>query len=150
MTDKSKEGVLPSGRQAGVCLHMTSLPGPYGIGEIGQHARQFVDAMQEMQLGVWQFLPTGPTAYGDSPYQPLSTFAGNELLIDVSDLISMGFLKEEEASELTALPSNCVDYGALIPIKNRVLQLAATIPIFRPHIFVLGPAKCRNYLITMP
>ena len=125
MTDKTTEQVLPPGRQAGVCLHITSLPGPYGIGEIGQHALRFIDSMRDMQLGVWQFLPTGPTAYGDSPYQPLSTFAGNELLIDVSDLISMGFLREEEASELTALPSNFVDYGALIPIKNRLLRLAA-------------------------
>jgi len=71
MTNKNEESVLPPGRQAGVCLHMTSLPGPYGIGEIGGHARQFVDTMRDMQLGVWQFLPTGPTAYGDSPYQPL-------------------------------------------------------------------------------
>ncbi len=86
MTDKSKEQVLPRGRQAGVCLHMTSLPGPYGIGEIGRQALRFVDTMKNMQLGVWQFLPTGPTAYGDSPYQPLSTFAGNELLIDIDEL----------------------------------------------------------------
>ncbi len=78
-----------------------------------------------MQLGVWQFLPTGPTAYGDSPYQPLSTFAGNELLIDVAELISLGLLTEAEVSELIALPSDFVDYGALIPIKNRLLRLAA-------------------------
>jgi 4-alpha-glucanotransferase len=125
MTDKSKEGVLPSGKQAGVCLHMTSLPGPYGIGEIGQQALHFVDVMREMQLGVWQFLPTGPTAYGDSPYQPLSTFAGNELLIDVGELISLGLLSEEETSELTTLPHSFVDFGALIPIKSRLLRLAA-------------------------
>jgi len=126
MTVKTTGNVLPPGRQAGVCLHITSLPGPYGIGEIGEHARRFVDTMSDMQLGVWQFLPTGPTAYGDSPYQPLSTFAGNELLIDVSDLISKGFLSTEEAAELTTLPRNFVDYGALIPIKTRILQLAVS------------------------
>lgn len=125
MTDKTTEQVLPPGRQAGVCLHITSLPGPYGIGEIGQHALQFVDTLREMQLGVWQFLPTGPTAYGDSPYQPLSTFAGNELLIDVAELISLGLLTEAEVSELIALPRDYVEYGALIPIKNRLLRLAA-------------------------
>ena len=125
MANTDKGQILPPGRQAGVCLHMTSLPGPYGIGEIGEHARQFIDAMQEMQLGVWQFLPTGPTAYGDSPYQPLSTFAGNELLIDIAELISLGLLAEEEVSELTQLPHDFVDYGALIPIKNRLLRLAA-------------------------
>jgi len=126
MTDKTTGNVLPPGRQAGVCLHITSLPGPYGIGEIGQYARQFVDTMVDMQLGVWQFLPTGPTAYGDSPYQPLSTFAGNELLIDVSDLILKGFLSKEEASKLTRLPRSFVDYGALIPIKTGILQLAVS------------------------
>lgn len=112
-------------REAGVCLHITSLPGPFGIGEIGRHAAQFIDSMCEMQLGVWQFLPTGPTAYGDSPYQPLSTFAGNELLIDVSDLIHKGLLTEREAQALTALPREFVDYGALIPLKSRLLERAA-------------------------
>ncbi len=125
MTIETTGNVLPPGKQAGVCLHITSLPGPYGIGEIGEHALQFVDAMRDMHLGVWQFLPTGPTAYGDSPYQPLSTFAGNELLIDIDDLISMGLLAEEEIFELTQLPQDFVDYGALIPIKNRLLRLAA-------------------------
>jgi len=123
--NEDSANILPPGRQAGVCLHITALPGPYGIGEIGISARNFIDAMTEMQLGVWQFLPTGPTAYGDSPYQPLSTFAGNELLIDIRDLIDKGLLDGEEAGELSGLPSEYVDYGALIPIKNRLLRLAA-------------------------
>jgi 4-alpha-glucanotransferase len=125
MKNIDSANVLPLGRQAGVCLHITSLPGPYGIGEIGQSAFDFIAAMNEMHLSVWQFLPMGPTAYGDSPYQPLSTFAGNELLIDIRDLISKGLLKEDEAQKLAALPTGYVDYGALIPVKNRVLRLAA-------------------------
>ena len=112
-------------RQAGVCLHIASLPGPYGIGEIGAEARAFVDKMRDMQLSVWQFLPTGPTAYGDSPYQPLSTFAGNEMLISIGDLVETGLLAEHEVEELTALPTRFVDYGALIPVKNRLLNIAA-------------------------
>jgi len=116
---------LPPNRQAGVCLHIASLPGPYGIGEIGAEARNFVDTMCRMQLGVWQFLPTGPTAYGDSPYQPLSTFAGNEMLISIGDLLEMGLLEEHEVEELTTLPTHYVDYGTLIPIKNRLLDIAA-------------------------
>ena len=112
-------------RQAGVCLHIASLPGPYGIGEIGNEARAFVDKMCDMQLRVWQFLPTGPTAYGDSPYQPLSTFAGNEMLISIGDLVETGLLAEHEVEELTALPTRFVDYGALIPVKNRLLDIAA-------------------------
>ena len=102
MTQISEGSILPPGRHAGVCLHITSLPGPYGIGEIGQSAHEFVDAMNRMGLSVWQFLPTGPTAYGDSPYQPLSTFAGNELLIDIRDLIDKGLLEKAEAQELAS------------------------------------------------
>ena len=105
--DRSSEGdTLPSRRQAGVCLHITSLPGKHGIGEIGAAARRFVDAMRGMQLGVWQFLPVGPTAYGDSPYQPLSTFAGNELLIDTSGLIELGLLQPKEVRRLETLPAD--------------------------------------------
>ena len=117
--------VLPPGRVAGVCLHITSLPGEYGIGEIGKSAFEFVDTLCEMGLAVWQFLPTGPTAYGDSPYQPLSSFAGNELLIDIGDLVKKRLLYKKETMELRELPADCVDYGALIPIKNRLLHLAA-------------------------
>ena len=89
-------------------MHLTSLPGPYGIGEIGRHARAFIDRLLDMNLMVWQFLPTGPTAYGDSPYQPLSTFAGNEMLIDIDDLIGKGFLTDDEVGELTTLPERFV------------------------------------------
>jgi 4-alpha-glucanotransferase len=125
MDREFKGDTLPPGRQAGVCLHITSLPGPRGIGEIGASARRFVDAMCDMQLGVWQFLPLGPTAYGDSPYQPLSTFAGNELLIDTGSLIGHGFLAHDEVRKLEDLPANSVDYGALIPLKTALLGMAA-------------------------
>jgi len=125
MNQPTNGQAIPALRQAGVCLHITSLPGPYGIGEIGRHAREFIDKMHEMRLAVWQFLPTGPTAYGDSPYQPLSTFAGNEMLIDIEDLVIRGFLTEDEVVELTTLPERSVDYGALIPIKNRLMARAA-------------------------
>lgn len=110
---------------AGVCLHMTSLPGKYGIGDLGSEAYRFVDAMRDMQLGVWQFLPTGPTAYGDSPYQPLSTFAGNEMLIGIDDLLQRGLLTGGEISPLGELPKDIVDYGALLPLKSGILKVAA-------------------------
>ncbi len=116
--------LLPS-RQAGVYLHIASLPGPFGIGEIGAHARAFVDAMVDMQLGIWQFLPLGPTGYGDSPYQPFSTFAGNENLVDTGSLVDLGLLHENDVEELRALPEDFVDYGTLIPIKKRLLHQAA-------------------------
>ena len=113
-------------RRAGVSMHVTSLPGPYGIGEIGRHARAFIDRLRDMNLTVWQFLPTGPTAYGDSPYQPLSTFAGNEMLIDVGELVDDGLLGHDEVGALTSLPDRYVDYGTLIPLKSRLLERAAT------------------------
>ena len=67
--------VMQMGRRAGVGLHLTSLPGDHGVGDIAASATSFVDTLGEMGLGVWQFLPLGPTAYGDSPSQPLSAFA---------------------------------------------------------------------------
>ncbi len=123
---RNVEFAMPRQRRAGVCLHITSLPGPYGIGEIGRAARAFIDRMVAMELSVWQFLPLGPTAYGDSPYQPLSTFAGNEMLVDIGELVEMGLLSGSEVAELTALPERFVDYGALIPVKARLLHLAAS------------------------
>ena len=113
------------GPRAGVCLHITSLPGRYGIGEIGQAARDFIDTLRTMNLGVWQFLPLGPTAYGDSPYQPLSTFAGNELLIDIEELVGTGLLEPGEVAPLENLPDGSVDYGRLIPLKSSLLETAA-------------------------
>ena len=116
---------LPKNKQAGVCLHLTSLPGQFGIGEIGAAAREFIDAMVAMNLSVWQFLPAGPTAYGDSPYQPLSTFAGNEMLIDIEALTQLGLLTAHETDALRRLPHANIDYGALIPLKIALLSKAA-------------------------
>jgi 4-alpha-glucanotransferase len=114
-----------SRKRAGVCLHCTSLPGQFGIGEIGDEAFAFVDSLASMGIGVWQILPLGPTGYGDSPYQPLSSFAGNELLIDVATIIRAGLLTSTEADSLLDLPARTVDYGELIPRKTALLQRAA-------------------------
>lgn len=121
----SNRDTLPDARQAGVCLHMTSLPGDYGIGEIGDAARDFIDLMVRMNLRVWQFLPIGATAYGDSPYQPLSTFAYNELLLDTPTLIRAGVVTSNEADTLIHLPRTTVDYGELIAKKKGLLDRAA-------------------------
>jgi 4-alpha-glucanotransferase len=118
--------VLPARPQAGVCLHVTSLPGGHGIGEIGAAARKFIDTLADAGLRVWQFLPLGPTAYADSPYQSLSTFAGNELLIDLAELVDSGLLRQPELDVLSRLPRHTVDYGALIPAKQQLLKLAAS------------------------
>jgi len=120
-----QSAILPAGKTAGVGMHFASLAGPYGIGDIADSAHAFVDTLASMKIGVWQFLPTGPTAYGDSPYQPLSAFAGNEMLIGIEPLIRLGLLTADEAKVLTGLSSESVDYGNLIPAKHALLAKAA-------------------------
>ncbi|MEL7312101.1 MAG: 4-alpha-glucanotransferase [Pseudomonadota bacterium] len=121
----TEKRVLTDDRRAGVCMHLTSLPGPHGIGEIGRDAHAFVEQIAKAGLHVWQFLPTGPTAYGDSPYQPLSSRAGNPMLIELRELVELDLLLEEEISDLSRLPAGRVDYGPLIAEKTILLQRAA-------------------------
>jgi 4-alpha-glucanotransferase len=126
--DENKEVdsfITQMGRRAGVGLHISSLPGDQGIGDIADSARAFIDRMVEMSLGVWQFLPLGPTAYGDSPYQPLSAFAGNANLIGMEPLVQQGLLRSSELEVLRELPREFVDYGRLIPLKRALLARAA-------------------------
>lgn len=86
-------------RQSGILLHMSSLPSPYGIGTLGKAAYRFVDFLKEAGQSCWQMLPINPTGYGDSPYQALSTFAGNHYLIDLELLAKEGLLQAEEIQE---------------------------------------------------
>lgn len=116
---------LPSDRQAGICLHITSLPGEYGVGEIGGNARKFIDVLRSMGMRVWQFLPIGPTAHGNSPYQLLSIYAGNVLLLDVASLVEAGLVAPNETADLAGLPADCTDFKRLIPLKQQLLSRAA-------------------------
>src|SRR5499425_3088972 len=79
-------------RSSGILLHVTSLPSPYGIGDLGPSAFRWVNRLHDAGQGWWQALPLGPTGYGNSPYQPMSSFAGNGLLISPGSLISEGLL----------------------------------------------------------
>lgn len=126
MKKHADDSILPSQRQAGVCLHISSLPGEYGIGEIGEQAHAFIDTISRMQLSTWQFLPLGPTAFGNSPYQPLSTFAGNEMLIDINDLYRKRLVTRRALDGLSGLPAGYVDFARLIPAKSAVLHMAGT------------------------
>ena len=83
-------------RGAGVLMAISSLPSDYGIGTMGTAARRFVDLIADIKMRYWQILPTGPTGLGDSPYQPISAFAGNNYLIDLDELVQMGLLKRAE------------------------------------------------------
>jgi len=111
-------------RAGGILLHPTSLPGLYGCGEIGQSAITWMDWLHSAGMRLWQMLPLGPTGYGDSPYQSLSAFAGNPLLIDIDGLLKDGFL---EASDIESIPDwgEQIDFGLVIPWKTELLNLAA-------------------------
>ena len=83
-------------RANGVLMHISSLPGDFGIGTFGKNAYEFVDFLKESAQTYWQILPIGPTSYGDSPYQSFSTFAGNPYFIDLEKLVEQGFLKQSD------------------------------------------------------
>jgi 4-alpha-glucanotransferase len=111
-------------RAGGILLHPTSLPGPYGIGDLGPRAYQFVDWLSSSGCKLWQILPLGPTGYGDSPYQCFSAFAGNPYLISPEMLIQDGLLTQDDLREAPDFPASRVDFGLLIPWKLDLLQLA--------------------------
>jgi 4-alpha-glucanotransferase len=117
--------IVGRGRQAGVGIHISSLPGEQGIGDIADSALAFLDTLTEMGIGVWQYLPTGPTAYGDSPYQPLSAFAGNAMLLGLKPLVRLGLLDTPDLEPLRSLPADHVDFGRLIPLKRALIRKAA-------------------------
>jgi 4-alpha-glucanotransferase len=108
----------------GVLLHPTSLPGRFGIGEIGAEARRFVDFLAGTHQGIWQVLPLGPTGYGDSPYQCFSAFAGNPLLIDLAELAEEGLLGKGDLARAPLFPEDQVEYGAVMAFKEPVLEKA--------------------------
>jgi 4-alpha-glucanotransferase len=110
-------------RQSGILLHPTSLPGRYGIGELGREALRFVDFLAETRQSIWQVLPLGPTGYGDSPYQCFSAFAGNPLLVSLDALAEDGLLSKRDLGA-ASLPGDVVDYGAVIAFKRPLLVKA--------------------------
>jgi 4-alpha-glucanotransferase len=112
-------------RSAGVLAHVSSLPGEYGIGNLGRGARAFVDFLAESGVRYWQICPIGPTGYGDSPYQLFSASAGNPYFIDLGELTAAGLLAEGELAPLRQMPATHVDYGWLYADFWRVLALAA-------------------------
>lgn len=108
-------------RASGVLLHPTALPGPFGIGDLGPTAYNFVDFLAAGRQTYWQVLPLGPTGYGDSPYQCFSAFAGNPLLISPEMLAQEGLLDRDALASAPAFPCERVDYGRVIPWKQDLL-----------------------------
>jgi 4-alpha-glucanotransferase len=111
-------------RSGGILLHPSSLPGPYGIGDLGPQAYHFVDWLASTGCKLWQVLPLGPTGYGDSPYQCFSAFAGNPYLIGFDALIEDGLLTQDDFNQMPEFNASRVDYGQLIPWKLDLLQKA--------------------------
>jgi 4-alpha-glucanotransferase len=108
-------------RAAGVLLHVASLPSRYGIGDLGPAALAWIDRLREAGQSWWQALPLGPTGYGNSPYQSLSSFAGNELLLSPDGLIEDGLLRPSD-TESASFSAAAIDYDAVISFKNRLLK----------------------------
>ena len=113
----------PEYRASGLLLHVTSLPSPYGIGDVGPAAVSWINRLDQAGQRWWQALPLGPTGYGNSPYQSLSSFAGNELLISPDWLIEDELLKTGDW-QVRPFGQSSIDYTTVIPFKQRLLNTA--------------------------
>lgn len=111
-------------RSAGVLMHITSLPGEYGVGTIGKEAFNFVDYISEAGLKLWQILPLTPTSYGDSPYQSFSANALNYYLIDLDELVEEGLITKAYLESLNFGSAEAVNYDLLFQNKIKCLRFA--------------------------
>lgn len=113
-------------RRSGILLHLTSLPSAHGVGDLGPAARRFADFLAETGQSFWQILPVNPTspAYGNSPYNSHSAFAGNPLMISLEQLVGESLLPPSELNQAPSFPRNEVDYPAVIEFKSRLLHRA--------------------------
>ena len=112
-------------RGAGILLAISSLPSAYGIGTIGVEAKRFVDLLVDLKQKYWQVLPIGPTSFGDSPYQPLSSCAGNTYLIDLDELVNDGLLTTDEIRSFNwGIDETDIDYAILYENRIKILQKA--------------------------
>ena len=111
-------------RSSGILLHPTSLPGPFGIGDLGSEAYKFVDFLEASGQRLWQVMPLGPTGFGNSPYSSFSAFAGNTLLINPELLIKDNLLTREDLKGAPRFPKDRVDFGRVIEFKKHLLARA--------------------------
>ncbi len=111
-------------RSSGILLHPTSLPGRFGIGDLGPATETFLDFLAETGQRWWQILPIGPTGYGNSPYQSYSSFAGSRLLVSPERLAEEGLLTQAELDEYPALSDDRVDFDAVDAAKEQLFRHA--------------------------
>lgn len=119
---KEKKIVKERKRYSGILLHPTSLPSPYGIGDLGKGAYEFLDFLEEAGQSLWQVLPLGPTGFGDSPYQSYSVFAGQTLLISPEKLEEQGLLQHWELENHPGFDPKAVDYGKVLEWKTIIFK----------------------------
>lgn len=113
-------------RKSGILMHLSSIPSPYGIGTMGQTAREFVDFLKQSGQSYWQLLPICPTSYGDSPYQSYSTFAGNPYFIDLDELEQKGLIEKADYQTIDWESSDeRVNFGAQYHKRYPILHKAA-------------------------
>ena len=112
-------------RTSGILMHITSLPGKFGIGTFGQSAYDFVDFLAETKQTYWQILPLTTTSYGDSPYQSFSAIAGNTHLIDFDLLVEEGLLAPEDFQDVNFGDNpEKVDYALIYQARRPILEKA--------------------------
>ncbi|MEQ1641827.1 MAG: 4-alpha-glucanotransferase [Pyrinomonadaceae bacterium] len=111
-------------RASGILLHPTSLPGEYGIGDLGSEAYRFVDFLANACQAYWQILPLGPTGFGDSPYQCFSAFGGNPLMISPELLIADGLIEDADLADRPYFEQHLVDFGGVYTWKSQLLPRA--------------------------
>jgi len=109
-------------RSSGILLHPSSLPGPFGIGDLGPEAYAFADFLEAAGQSLWQVLPLGPTGYGDSPYACYSAFAGNTLLISPEQLLTEGLLSRSDLPSAISVTRERVDFGQAHAVKDDLLR----------------------------
>lgn len=112
-------------RVSGILLHPTSLPSPYGIGDLGEFAYKFVDFLADAEQQIWQILPLGPTGYGNSPYLSYSALAGNPLLISVEKLQADNLLTQNDLNNLPDYPLDRVNFELVVATKMPLLRKAS-------------------------
>lgn len=113
------------GRVSGILLHPTSLPGSFGIGNVGPAAYPFIDFLAESKQQIWQVLPLGPTGHGNSPYMSYSSMAGNPFLISLETLRDEGLLSHEDLEHMPDFPEDAIDYEQVTRAKEPLLVKAA-------------------------
>ena len=124
-------------RLSGVLVHPTSFPSPYGIGDLGQGAYDFIDFLKASGQSLWQVLPLGPTGFGDSPYQSFSAFAGQSLLISPDDLVDLELITKDDLYPIPEFDAAKVDYGAVLNYKNGLFKKAFQTFHHTPNKFLL-------------